>query len=618
MNILSLLKDSLKQIPYFNNLATDYLQTFAQKASLVHLQCKEKLLKQGESGDDVFILIDGRLRVIRENEGETPIILGEISKGEIVGEMAALIGEKRNATIYALRHSMLLRLKGSDFIDLLQQQHSSITQLIQTITARSKKSFTPKQTVNSVALVPITKGLQLSTFKKQLIKALQPYVPLKILSKEVFEEENKKVFNEKENFDKELSNYETEEDFLLYWTDGKWNNWTKHCLHRADKILFIADSLQSYKVGAFEKKVLDLLSNVNHAAQELVLVHPSRTKTPTQTHRWLQKRTLQNHYHIAWNEHKDVERLARFLTGNTIGVALSGGGMRAVVQAGILHAMMEGGIPIDIIGGSSGGAFIGANVAYINTIEEFQPLAFKAQKLFKSASQFTPPIVSLFSGKRFTKAVQAFFGKVNIEDLWIDFFCPSLSLVTGKLNMHQTGPLWKAVRASTSVMGIFPPVLDGDDCLVDGGLINACPTNILAQKRVGKTIVINASTKSGIQTEAKFAPSVSGWNLLFKKLNPFYKKKIVPNIGTCIIQSMYMASNHLQAQVYANSKIDLFIEPPIENVDSDSGSDFGMELYKYGYQYGLSQIENWKEQLGLTHLNSTHSKNNTTHEPTTF
>ena len=451
-----------------------------------------------------------------------------------------------------------------------------------------------------------------------MTKAFQPYKLLKILSQEIFDKENKHAFNEKESFDKELSNYETKDDFLLYWTDGKWNNWTKHCLHRADKILFIADSLQSYKIGAFEKKVLDLLSNVNHAAQELVLVHPSRSKTPTKTRRWLQKRKLQKHYHIAWNERKDVERLARFLTDNAIGVALSGGGMRAVVQAGILHAMMEGGIPIDIIGGSSGGAFIGANVAYSNTVEEFQPLAFKAQKMFKSASQFTPPIVSLFSGKRFTRAIQAFFGKANIEDLWTDFFCPSLSLVTGKLMMHETGPLWKAVRASTAVMGIFPPVLDGDDCLVDGGLINACPTNILAQKRVGKTIVINASTQSGIQTEAKFDPSVSGWNLLLKKLNPFYKKKIVPNIGTCIIQSMYMASNHLQAQVYANSKIDLFIEPPIVDVSSNSDSQSGMELYEYGYKYGKSQIDNWKEQLGLNHPNSTHSKNNTTYESTAF
>ena len=617
MNILNLLKNTLKDIPYFNNLSAEELQKFSNKATLVHLQCQETLLKQGELGEEVYVLIDGRLRAIRENEEAEPIILGEISKGEIVGEMAALIGEKRNATIYAIRDSLLLCFRGDDFVDLLQQQHSSIKQLIQTVTARTKKSFSPKQTVHSVALVPISKGLELGVFKEHLTEAFQPYMPLKVLSQAVFEEENGSKFNERDNFDKELSNYEKKDNFLLYWTDGKWNNWTKHCLHRADKILFIADALQAHKVGAFEKKVLDLLSNVNHAAQELVLIHPSRNKTPTKTRRWLQKRNLQKHYHIAWNERKDVERLARFLTGNAIGVALSGGGMRAVVQSGILHAMLEGGIPVDIIGGSSGGAFIGAVVAHINEATEFRPSAIKAQKVFKSTTQFTPPIVSLFSGKRLTKAIQAFFGKVKIEDLWTDFFCPSLSLVTGKLMIHQTGPLWKAVRASTSVMGIFPPVLDGDDCLVDGGLINACPTNILAQIKVGKTIVINASTKSGIQTEAKFDPSVSGWNLLWKKLNPFYKKNIVPNIGTCIIQSMYMASNHLQAQVYANSKIDLFIEPPIENVDSDSGSDSGMELYEYGYQYGLSQVENWKEQLGLNYPNSTHSKN-TTYESTAF
>ncbi len=598
MNILNLLKESLKEIPYFKNLSADDLQKFSNKASLVHLQCKETLLKQGDSGSEVFVLMDGRLRAIRENEGEPPIVLGDISRGEIVGEMAAMIREKRNATIYAIRNSILLRLKGSDFIELLQQQESSLIQLIQTVTQRTKKSFVPKHTVNSVAIVPITKGLELNTFSKHLVEAIQPFVSPKLLSQTVFEEENNGKFNEKENYDKELSNYETKDNLLLYWTDGKWNNWTKQCISRADKILFVADALQSYKVGAFEKKVLNLLSNINHAAQELVLIHPSRTKTPSKTHRWLEKRKLQKHYHIAWNEEKDVQRLGRFLTGNAIGVAMSGGGIRSVVQAGIVHAMIEGGIPIDIIGGSSGGAFIGANIAHANTVEEFLPLAIKAQNAFKSTTQFTLPIVSLFSGKHLTKAIQAFFGKAEIEDLWIDFFCPSLSLVTGKLMIHQRGSLWKAVRASTSIMGLFPPLLDGGDCLVDGALINACPTDILAQMKVGKTIVINAMTKSGIQTDAKFAPSVSGWDLLWKKLNPFYKKKIIPNIGTCIIQSMYMASNHLQAQVYANSKIDLFIEPPIQEFTSLNFQS-GMELYEFGYKYGVNQIDNWKEQLGL-------------------
>ncbi|MFK7908137.1 MAG: cyclic nucleotide-binding and patatin-like phospholipase domain-containing protein [Chitinophagales bacterium] len=601
MNIFNLLKDSIKEIPYLSNLTSDNLQKISSKATLINLQCKETLLKQGDEGEEVFILIDGRLRAVRETEGEAPTVLGEISKGEIVGEMAALIGEKRNATIYAIRNSMLLCFKGSDFVELLQQQQSSLKQLIQTVTERTKKSFVPKHTVNTVAIVPITKGLELSTFGKHLVEAIQPFGTPILLSQAVFEAENGGKFNENENYNKELVNYEAKGNFVLYWTDGKWNNWTRHCISRADKVLFIADSLQSPKVASFEKKVVDYLSDSNHAAQELVLIHPTRTKIPTKTRNWLAKRNLQKHYHVAWNEIKDIQRLARFLTGNAIGVALSGGGLRTAAQFGILHAFIEAGIPIDIIGGSSGGAFTGASYAQVFGAEEMLPIVHDSQKLFKSTNSITLPIVSLFSGKKFTDLIKLFYKDVRIEDLWTDYFCVSLSLVSGDLKVHTEGHLWKAVRASTSVMGILPPVLEDGDCLVDGGLINACPSNILVKMGVGKLIVVNACSSSGIEVDGGFSPDVSGWEILLKKINPFFKKQIVPNIGTTIIQSMYMASNHLQKKVYDESKIDLFIELPLDeftSLDVESVKN----LYQIGFDYGRTQVDLWKKELGIPHL----------------
>ncbi len=603
MNILNLLKDSFRDIPYFKNWSSENLRKFSNKASLVYLKCKETLLKQEGLGDEVYILVDGRLRAVRENKGEPPIVLGEISRGEIVGEMAVLIGEKRNATICAIRDSILLCLKGNDFLELLQQQKSCLTHLIQTVTERTKKSFVPKHTINSVAIVPITKGLELKTFGRHLVEAIQPFASPKLLSQTVFEEENSRELNEKENYDQELVNYETKDNFLLYWTDGKWNNWTKHCISRADKILFIGDALQSPKVAAFENRVVDWLSNSNHVAQELVLIHPTRTKIPSKTHLWLKKRNLQKHYHVAWNEQKDVQRLARFLTGNTIGVALSGGGLRTAAQFGVLHAFLEADIPIDIIGGSSGGAFTGASYAQVFDEKEMLPIVHDSQKLFKSTNSITLPIVSLFSGKKFTDIIKRFYKDIRIEDLWTDYFCVSLSLVSGDLKIHRKGYLWKAVRASTSVMGILPPVLEDGDCLVDGGFINACPSNILVKMGVGKLIVINACSSSGIEVNDNFSPSTSGWSLLLKKLNPFYKKKIAPNIGTTIIQSMYMASNHLQKKVYDESKIDLFIDLPLDeftSLDVDSVKN----LYQIGYDYGRNQVSQWKKQLGLEQSNS--------------
>lgn len=590
----------LESIPYFKSLDENMLQKLRAKSDISKLKCGEKLLRQGEGGNEVYILLEGRLRALREEDKQPAVVLGEISKGEIVGEMASLLGEKRNATIIAVRDCVLLKLKGADFISLLQKTEGSIKQLMQTVVKRTKKTFVPKHKITSVAIIPITKGIDLDRFCHQLEESLQSYTRAKLLTPSIIKEEQNKANAAQQG----LTDYEDEYAMLLYQTKKKLDKWTEECVGKVDKILIIADAKQSPKIRGFEEKLSAMLANTNHAAWELVLLHPSKCQKPKNTNLWLKNRTLNRHYHIAQNESKDFQKLARFLTGNTIGVALSGGGFRAIVQAGILHALMEGGIPIDIIGGSSGGAFIGGGYACLDQPEEVPLMVERGQKFFKSSKKLTFPIVSLFSGKNFTKAMKRFYGKKRIEDLWTDFFCLSLSLVTGKLNIHRTGYLWKNIRASTAVMGILPPVLKGKDCLVDGGLINACPTNILVQMGAEKVIVINASTQSGIQTDEKFSPSVSGWSLLLKRLNPFHKKRITPNIGTNIIQSMYMASNHLQDKVYSESRIDLFIEPPMGNFDS-MNTDSAKEMYKIGYEYGISQIETWKKQLGFNTQNTT-------------
>ena len=66
-------------------------------------------MQQGETTQDAYILLDGRLRAYHQREGETDQMLGDIGKGEIVGEMAAIFGSPRNATVVALRHSKIGR-----------------------------------------------------------------------------------------------------------------------------------------------------------------------------------------------------------------------------------------------------------------------------------------------------------------------------------------------------------------------------------------------------------------------------------------------------------------------------------------------------------------------------
>lgn len=67
-----------------------------------------------------------------------------------------------------------------------------------------------------------------------------------------------------------------------------------------------------------------------------------------------------------------------------------------------------------------------------------------------------------------------------IEDLWTPFFCVSANLSEATPVVHARGPLWQAARTSMSIPGVFSPVMADGDILVDGGVLNNFPVDIMA------------------------------------------------------------------------------------------------------------------------------------------
>src|SRR6185369_16563668 len=106
----------------------------------------------------------------------------------------------------------------------------------------------------------------------------------------------------------------------------------------------------------------------------------------------------------------DVERVARLLTGRSIGLVLSGGGARGFAHIGVVRALREAGMRIDSVGGTSIGAIIGAGVAADWSDEEMLEkyrIAFVAGRPLKD---YTFPFVSLVSGRRVAHLLREAFG----------------------------------------------------------------------------------------------------------------------------------------------------------------------------------------------------------------
>ena len=150
---------------------------------------------------------------------------------------------------------------------------------------------------------------------------------------------------------------------------------------------------------------------------------------------------------------------------------------RGLAHVGVYEAMVESGVPVDVVGGTSQGAFVGALIAMIHdpkqpnkTRQELIRLcrifALEMSSNWAKIKDLTFPITSYFNGGVFNSGIMRHFGDLRIEDLWLDYFCISTDITASKGIVHHNGMLWRYVRASMTLGPYLPPMCEvypGDD-----------------------------------------------------------------------------------------------------------------------------------------------------------
>ena len=214
-----------------------------------------------------------------------------------------------------------------------------------------------------------------------------------------------------------------------------------------------------------------------------------------------------------------------------IGLALGGGGAKGFAHIGVLNALNDAGIPIDIIAGTSIGALVGAVYAagHLKELEEKSSLL-----RITDIPMLLSPTVSakgLFSGKQVLSLLDEFVDYENIEDLPIPFAAVAADLLASEAVVFTRGNIRQAVRASIAIPVIFTPVTLGDRTLVDGGTVDPVPVE--TARALGADIVIaidlfgnspiNAAERIELNhREAEFLPS--GFNSALSYLSSISTK----------------------------------------------------------------------------------------------
>jgi len=203
----------------------------------------------------------------------------------------------------------------------------------------------------------------------------------------------------------------------------------------------------------------------------------------------------------------------------------------------------------------------------------------------------TLPLFSFYATRKITAIIRKVVGDLEIEDLWLPYFCISCNLSRGAQMVHTCGPLWRAVRASMAATPIFSPMLDRGDLLVDGGFLNNLPVDVM-RKRLGDATVIgiDCSPLAARSRPYDFGPSISAWDALRYQILPSYRQKAPPNmIG---IFSQIMDTNGLYRLRFVKDAADLIIRLPAREYGL-LDFDHSAEIIELGYRATAEQLAAW-------------------------
>jgi NTE family protein len=211
--------------------------------------------------------------------------------------------------------------------------------------------------------------------------------------------------------------------------------------------------------------------------------------------------------HLRDSDRADLQRLARTITGTSVGLVLSGGGARAYAHVGAVRALRHAGAPIDFVGGASMGAIIAAAVAMGWPDGEIDRRIRKAFVDTSPVDDIALPLIAMTHGNKVRDRLHEHFGEQQIADLWLPFFCVSSNLTSGAYQIHRRGDLGHALRASIAIPGLLPPVIHDNNVLVDGAVMKNFPADIMRSIHLGPIVGVDVTLGRSITADDVARPS---------------------------------------------------------------------------------------------------------------
>ncbi len=522
----------------------------------------EVLLQEGEPAEHLYIVVSGRFGVMRSERADP---INEIGAGETIGEIAFFAGGNRTATVTALRDSIVLRLARSDYVALAKRV-PALPAAVTVMLARRLAATTagrpsvPDPRPRTIAIIAAGGSTFAPDVLRQLTDVFQTSGETIVVTAETAQTLIPVQASLESSAATEVLNaLEAGASRVLYVTDPALTPWSMKALRQADLALLVADFAANEEVNSLEQAAAKILSP---AQTRLVLLHPTRHDFAG-TARWLANRHVTMHHHVALDRPDDFARVGRFITGTARGLVAGGGGAFCVAHVGVYKALIEAGHTFDMMGGTSGGSAMTAAFASGATPTEIDASIEASFVKRRAMRRYTVPRYSMLDHTVYDAELETLFGQRCIEDLWLPYFCVSTNLSENRIEVHRSGLLWQAVRASSSIPLLLPPFYTTDgDMLVDGGLIDNVPVKVMRDLKSGPNVVMSLEAAKLTRFAVDYAQLPSRNALLRMLANPFARDRIpvAPGIKTVLLRALVAHRRDYERHLTAD---DLHLKPPL-------------------------------------------------------
>ncbi|HKK48659.1 MAG TPA: cyclic nucleotide-binding and patatin-like phospholipase domain-containing protein, partial [Alkalispirochaeta sp.] len=428
--------DFLRTVELFSSLSDNALGELAPHLQWFTLPRGEVLLRQGDTGDQLYVVVSGRLQFdISDREGAV-VRTGMIHRKDVVGELSILTEEARSATVTAVRDSGLLTLTARTVNRLMNRYPQVILGITRILALRlqAQSRTHPHAGSETIAIVPIHSSISAREFIERFASAIAATATVRVVTRR----DAPTVPGAPEITDGRgdvrfrgwLSAIEDEADIVILVGSADDEHWSDLCVRHADRGVLLLDPQADPEPTRFELRYLGYRDGATTLPRELVFC---RHGAPYLEHgrigQFLLRRTHTRHHHVRDMSVADIERVARFATGRAVGIALGGGGARGLAHIGAVWALREAGIPIDLVVGTSIGSLVGAVVAMELTVDEMKAAAEEYLVTDKPFQDPAFPLVSLLRGRKMSAGLQRFFGDLRVEELPLRFAAVATDLV---------------------------------------------------------------------------------------------------------------------------------------------------------------------------------------------